>query len=275
MNGKWFLAALPVVVALAAFGLFATLQHAPNAPALFLLQGVVAAALASAGGIVGALAFDRGDYMFRAWGLLGLGYALLVVNAVFFGVWSAGAEAEVTTAGAVASGVLVVAGNGSLVAGLVLVTRAWRVAGLDLGVSRAARVGAVLASLALALAIVGATLWSDLQSLLGGDVQSLVYLASDVGDVTMLALVAPILLSAFALRGGALTWPWTLLAVSIFGWLVFDAIALLGPKLLADASALRPAEQAVRVFACTSMLAAGLLQRAALRTPARAPSHAG
>ncbi|MBF5042071.1 hypothetical protein FGE12_06665 [Aggregicoccus sp. 17bor-14] len=249
---------------------FATLYAMRGALAedsMYFIVSVLALGAAALGGLVAALAYDPGDYMRRAWALIGLCYVLLVVDTLAFGITSRSAERDISALGAVTSATLTFVANVCSVVGTVLIARAWRAAGLDLGVSAAVRWVAMLLSLALALWLVGEGAWHDVQTLLGGDWRALVYLASSLGDIVSLALVAPILLTAYALRGGSLGWPWALLALSSVGWLLYSAAGgslgalVLGPA--AEAAA-RPLEESLRTFACLAQLCAGLLQASVL-----------
>jgi hypothetical protein len=267
MKGGWLSAATPVALAGVTFATLYALHGALAEDSIYFIVSVLALGAAALGGLVASLAYDPGDYMRRAWALIGVCYVLLVVDTLAFGSTSHTAERDISTLGAVTSATLTFVANVCSVVGTVLIARAWRAAGLDLGVSAAVRWGAMLLSLALALGLVGEGAWQDLQTLLGGDWRALVYLASSLGDIVSLALVAPILLTAWALRGGSLGWPWALLALSSVGWLLYSGagstvgVLVLGP---AAAEATRPLEEALRTFACLAQLCAGLLQASVL-----------
>jgi len=44
--------------------------------------------------------------------------------------------------------------------------------------------------------------------------------------------MGPVLVTAIAMRGGLLVWPWTLLTVSSIAWLFFDAVQLLPASMI-------------------------------------------
>jgi hypothetical protein len=160
------------------------------------------------------------------------------------------------------------------VLGTLRIARAWRVAGLDLRVSPALQWGAALFTLLLALAVVGSTTWQDLQAVLGGSWGSLSSTVSNISDIITLTLIAHLLLTAFALRGGTLGWPWALIALSSVGWLLYGASGVLGGFLGVEPAALRAFESSLRFFACVGQLSAGLLQASVLaesEAPVRAP----
>jgi len=149
------------------------------------------------------------------------------------------------------------------------IARAWRVAGLDLRVPTEVRFAAIGLSLAIALSLVGDLTLSDLRTLGGGDLRVLPSLASNAGDVVSLTLIAPILLTAFALRGGNLGWPWLLLACASLGWLMYGAAPMLGEHLGLDASVMRAFGASLRAFACFAQMSAGLLQASVVMEPER------
>ena len=264
MRGAWITASVPLVATVGAFTALYTLRGSLAEGSLYFIVGILAVGAAALGSLVAVLAFDPGDYMRRAWALMGWCYGLLALNTLLFRSAGHVHPRPLTLVEAVASGTLIVLANVSSVLGNVRIARAWRVSGLDLRVPEGVRWGSILASLAVAIALVGGTTWEDLQALLDQQWGSGTSVVSDLGDIVSLALVAPILLTAFALRGGSLGWPWSLLALSSVGWLLYSAAAVLGPALGLDASAQRPFEASMRVLACAAQLAAGLLQATVL-----------
>jgi hypothetical protein len=77
-----------------------------------------------------------------------------------------------------------------------------------------------------------------------------------------LCLIAPLLLTALALRGGLIGWPWALLTTSYVAWLLYDAVLVYGPSLGADPATVRLASEVCRALGCTYGFSAGLAQRA-------------
>jgi hypothetical protein len=79
-------------------------------------------------------------------------------------------------------------------------------------------------------------------------------------------VLAPVALTAIAVRSGTLRWPWALLTGSLLSWLLYDAVLSL-PDLLhvADSSPFRLVGEQFRLFAATSAFAAGLAQKRAVR----------
>lgn len=261
------LAAAPVAITLFAYLAFQALEPSRGD---FRIVGLIARAAAALGCFVAAAQFDRADYLRRAWTFYALGFVFLFANALIFGTASVTEDREVPVFYKVAGGGLVVIANVLTVLATLMVARAWRKAGLTLTVSTRAQVLVTLGSIAAGLLVVGGTTYNDFQLLLGGNLDAITYLASDLGDLITLALLGPILLTALALRGGSLAWPWSLIVLGTFGWLCLDATVTIAGLLDLAAASARPLEEAFRILACASFLSAGLLQRLAVRG-----AHAG
>jgi hypothetical protein len=195
---------------------------------------------------------------------MGVCSLLLLLKPLLFGSDGHYAARSPSSPAALAGGGLTTLANLSVVVGMVLVGRAWKVAGLDLGVSRGVRLGASGASIAFALLVAGGSAWQSAQALMGGRLASLSPLASAAGDIASLAVLAPIVLTALALRGGALAWPWAALALSTLGWLLFDSLVASAQLFDVSIPFEHPLQEALRVFACTCTFVAGLLQRAVI-----------
>lgn len=229
--------------------------------------GFGAKVLASVGCIAAAVRFARGDYMRMAWWLMGGCYVLLVIadlsvgrTSRFEGVTSSDLQTWVRA-------LMVLTANVLAVVGAWLFARAWKVAGLMLPGSRASQAIVVGGAVVVSLVIVGPTLLGDFRALAGGDAQAAVSMGSDLGDVLSFTLIAPIFLTAWALRGGLLAWPWWLLTVGNVGWLLYDAAGMVGRfSGLSSANA----EELFRALACTAYFAAGFAQRFAVSRDAPA-----
>jgi hypothetical protein len=149
-----------------------------------------------------------------------------------------------------------------------LLARAWSIAGLELPGSKAARILVMLVAAGLAVGISGSDLLVDSRALLGGDLGSMHSVGSDLGDIFGLALIAPVLLTAIAMRGGVLTWPWALLTASLIFWLLYDAVSVIEHSLPGHEVAARVVRETFRALACAAEFAAGLAQRRVLTGPA-------
>ena len=274
MKGAGLTAALPFVGGVGAYAALRGLQGGLAEETIYFIVSILAVGAAALGSLVAALTLAAGDYMRRPWALMGICYGLLVLNTLLFRTTSRFDAQDISALAVAMSGVLVFAANVCSVWGTVQIARAWRVAGLDLRVPSALRWGAIGVSLVIAYALVGALTWQDLQTLGGGDLRVLPSLASNTGDVVSLTLIAPILLTAFALRGGNLGWPWSLLAFASLGWLMYGAAPLVGTYLGVDESLMRAFGAALRTFACLAQMSAGLLQALVVMEPEQPlPAH--
>jgi len=187
---------------------------------VFHVEKALVGVLVAAGCARTAAGFAPGDYLRRAWILLGAVYAMLAAVQIL----------PVDRIGLVAVVLISLALNGLGVAALVHFALAHRVAGLVIG-SRRRNLAVFLGVLAVALVIDGWPVFDTVRRLEHGDMTAAMYVISSVGDLAALLLIAPIFLTALALRGGLLIWPWALLGASTLCWLVVDAEALLA-KLL-------------------------------------------
>ena len=103
-----------------------------------------------------------------------------------------------------------------------MLARVWHVAGIALPGSRRLQYAAMAVGVAFAVALVGWGTWQDIGNLRQGDKEAYVAIASNLGDIVSFSAIAPILLTAIAMRGGALAWPWALVTLSNIGWLLYD-----------------------------------------------------
>jgi len=263
---RGLVASLPLLLAVGLFAFFSTVDSTPGT---YRAAGLLARALAAVGCFIGASQFDRGDYMRRAWGFLGFSFFLFFSNALIFGAVTHAAQREISTGRAVTSGMVVLIGNVFTVMGALLVARAWKAAGLNLMVKRTTLIAVTIASVVIGLAITGPSAVNAVHGLLAGQLDFLVRLAAIVGDIVTLGVLGPILLTALALRGGSLAWPWSMIVVGTLGWLVYDGIVSVMTVFDYDRSQVRSLEESLRMFACGSYLAAGILQRMVIQ---RAPA---
>lgn len=275
MKSRWLIAAFPVAVSMLIYAVLQSAIASGSSPThLYVAAGILARAAAAAGCAVAAAQFDAGDHMRRAWTAMGLTYVILLLNAVFFSsaIHLAGHVLS-PTAERIVSGLLVGTANVSTIVGELMVARTWSAAGMDFQVSRAVKVGAVVGSLALALVIAGSSAWANVHLVAGGHLENLTDLFSALGDIVSLAVLAPILLTAVSLRGGSLAWPWGMIVLGTFGWVLFDGTATLSVWLNLDPSHVRPLTEAFLVMGCLTNLSAGLLQRS-VRLDVAAPQPA-
>jgi hypothetical protein len=249
------LAWLPVGFAVAF--LLAGLAAGDAAPAVLRTENEAGKILAVLGCFSAAFAFERGDYLRRAWELTGACLLLLLVRDAtiipFIDAAVGGARFDT------ARTFLVVLANASSVVGTALLARAWSVSGLSTAGRRASL---LVAGVAVALAATGWPLVHDLRRLLGGDLDAVPWVASDLGDTIAFVLVVPVMQTALALRGGTLLWPWALLTAGGLCWILYDAAWGIGALLQVDAVIhVRLVTETLRGLACTFIACAGIAQR--------------
>jgi hypothetical protein len=138
---------------------------------------------------------------------------------------------------------------------------AWHEAGLDDESSRGRRRVVLAVSLVASAGVAGVPLVHDARALLAGDSSALVGVAADLGDAIGLALVAPVMLTAVALRGGVLLWPWALLTASGIGWVLFDGATGVVSIAGIHGPGVALATESLRTLASAYFCCAGLAQR--------------
>lgn len=253
------LAVLPVVWA-AVFLATDALLYGSAAYSTFLRGEVEAAkALTLAGSWAAALAFEKGAYQRKAWLFIGgcmallLGRDLVTLTPLFQGLGQHGVN--------VLAGILVLGANVSQVIGTWMLARTWKVARLELPGSRASQWATVGVVGVLAAACAGPGVVRSGLAVLHGDLSRASGVASGLGDMVSLWLIAPLLLTALALRGGLFGWPFSLLTASYVAWLGYDALAILGPDLGLGPHASRTGAELFRALGCLFGFSAGLAQR--------------
>lgn len=251
---------LPMVFT-AALLVLATGVPAGTARDQVLRAGTDLAKVAALAGLASAaLAFRGGDYLRRGWGLYAGCLALLLLREAFFllgGSPGSGAVAQAQVA-------LVVLANLSGAAGAVMLARAWRVGGLDLPGSEWQRRALLAFTVALALVASGPATMETLPGLRRGAPSALMGLASNLGDAVALSVMAPLLLTAIALRGGLLLLPWGLFFACQVFWLGYDAASGLARLTSLPEPTIQLIEEGCRSMALCLATAAGLAQRGAL-----------
>jgi len=168
------------------------------------------AIVAAAAGLAASRFGWWSEYVGRAWTLFFAAYAVLTIGEVL---------KRFVTGASLASEICVVAANIALVGAYIMTARSFHAAGLDFGASRARTVLASLVSFAIALALCYDSISSAWASLVSGNLAP-GPLISPIADVVTFALVAPLLLTAFALRGGQQFWMFALLTTGTIGWMV-------------------------------------------------------
>jgi hypothetical protein len=235
--------------------------NTPGFPVFMRTEVELVKAFGLIGSWTAAFAFHRGDYLRKAWFLIGACFAFLllrdltvIVPGPFQPLGPVGID--------ILRGILVVAGNIAQVIGTWILARAWKVASISLpGTSRGQWL--VLAVVvALSIAFAGPAVVTSTQRVMNGELGAISGAASALGDTFGLCLIAPLLLTAVALRGGALAGPWALLTSANLGWLCYDAALVLGPFLGLSTVGVRGTSEFFRALACLLGFSAGLAQKA-------------
>lgn len=209
--------------------------------------------LAFLGAWAAAMSFEEDAYLRRAWGLIGACmFFLLVRDAVV--------ALNVTNVRLI-SAVLVTTGNVVQVIGTWLLARSSSVAELPLPGTKGKRIAVLIAIALFALAVAGPPVAQSAKAVFHGDISEVTSLASGVGDIVSLCLIAPLLMTALALRGGLLGWPWSLITISYACWLFYDATAYFGPVFHLDTQHVRVVSEAFRALGCLFQFSAGMSQR--------------
>jgi hypothetical protein len=217
--------------------------------------------LALVGCLAAAFSFGRGEYLRRAWLFMGgcMLFLLLRDLTMLPAIEAALGSIDLLR------GVLVVLANISVVVGIFMLARAWRVAGLTLPGTKGQRWAALLIAVLLAVSLGGPGVVNNFIKLLGGDPAALTGMAMALGDIISLILIAPVLFTAIALRGGLFGWPWWLLTASLLSWLLYDGVLEMGPNLGAGEQTVRTVSEMFRALACMFEFSAGLAQRYIVR----------
>ncbi len=220
-----------------------------------------------AGSLAAAFAFGRGEYLRTAW-LFVSGCMFLLLTRDLIGAipgveWNQGGTRWLL-------GAFSVLANLSQVIGTWMLARAWHRAGMGFPGPFVAKAAVFSAAILLAGAFGGPPLVTHAGRIASGDGAAVTMFASGVGDIVSLCLIAPLLLTAVALRGGLLGWPWALLTVSYLMWLGYDASHVLGPALGAEAATVSTVNETFRTLGCLFGMSAGLAQRFVVRRMERA-----
>jgi hypothetical protein len=214
--------------------------------------------LALGGAIAAAWTFDPGDYLRRAW-LMGAACfgLLLVADAASLPLVAAtlGGRTELYR------GLVSLVANAWWIAQIWMLAHAWTVAGFEEPASGMSYAGAAL----LAAAIEGGPFVHDARAVFAGRLVALTDVAAEIGAAVGLALLVPVMRTAWTMRGGLLRWPWGLLTASGLGWALLDGVTAIGDATGSSGPRFQIANEACRALACGFFCAAGLAQRRAVR----------
>jgi hypothetical protein len=269
MRNKATLIAIPITIAIA-YLILQMLFVEDHARKLFFVSEIATVKLLGAAGcFIAASRYRRSEYMGVAWYLIGVDYFLLFAKDLLFGrvIHLPGVEPEMA---ATLRAVFVIIANVTASTGAIMLARVWHVAGIALPGSRRIQYAAMMLGVGIAIAIVGWGTWQDIGNLRQtGDKDAIVAIASNLGDSVCFSAIAPILLTAIAMRGGALAWPWALVTLSNVGWLLYDMSWSFERQWALSEHTLRIIAEFWRAQGCAMALAAGLAQRWAIRSATR------
>lgn len=254
MRYRW-LAGFPFVYAAAFIAVAAALGEGEVLDAFVRGQLLLVRVLAIFGCIAAARAFSRGDHLRTAWLWLAAATVIVLARDLLRLPPFSLPPSSAGGAGWVIAG-LGVASNLALLLGVWLLARAWKVAGIPLPGGRAGAIAVTVVAAALALFLAGPGALEH-GARAGADLASVTLFVSAVVDILSLCLLAPLLLTAIALRGGVVAWPWALVTASIGSWLLYDAAAL-APFVAPDWF---PLADVFRGLAQNFLFAAGVAQR--------------
>jgi hypothetical protein len=213
------------------------------------------------GCLVACFSFTPREHLFRGWGLLATTYALLVIRdsvlhrGLFFDIDAPGARwVEM---------VVVILANVAGVLGSWTMASAWSIGGVELPGSRTQRLLVRLAAVVMSVSITLPSLMVQTPQLFDGTPLPfpIMAVAGALGDALSLSMLAPVLLTALALRGSIVAWSWGLLATSMFGWLCYDATYSLVSLIAGRGQELRTVGEAFRALAAVAAASAGIAQR--------------
>jgi hypothetical protein len=254
MRYRW-LAGFPFLYAGAFIAVAAALGEGEVLDAFVRGQLLLVRVLAIFGCIAAARAFSRGDHLRTAWLWLAAATVIVLARDLLRLPPFSLPPSSAGGAGWVIAG-LGVASNLALLLGVWLLARAWKVAGIPLPGGRAGAIAVTVVAAALALSLAGPGALEH-GARAGADLASVTLFVSAVVDILSLCLLAPLLLTAIALRGGVVAWPWALVTASIGSWLLYDAAAL-APFVAPDWF---PLADVFRGLAQNFLFAAGVAQR--------------
>jgi hypothetical protein len=216
-----------------------------------VLRSLALGAAAVAAGFTAARFHWLSEYVGRAWTLLTVLYALLTLSYAL-------TRAHLTTDATY--DVMTILANVAAVGAFWLFGRALQNAGLRFYGSNAVKIAVFVGAVVVACALV---LPGILDLLRGdGDVLSrTTQIISAIADMATFVLVAPLLLTLWAFRGGQLSWVYGCLALSTVGWMINTAADDLMPSV-----AVRDTQMAGLFLACMAVLVAAYSQFAVTRS---------
>lgn len=204
------------------------------------------------------------EYVGRAWTLFFVEYAVLAAGEI---ARRAAPETPILNE------ICVVVANLAGIGAYVLMARSLSAAGLAYYGSRAKKVAFTVLALALAVALCYSPILESLQSLRSGE-PTVGALVSPLADVITFVLVAPLLLTTFALRGGQLFWMFAFLTTGTAGWMVNQGAGTIIGLAGGGDVAVRTGRMTGFAMACFLIAAAAFTQWLAAQRAVRGAQHA-
>ncbi len=203
------------------------LYNHPDATKIFhRIQIVLTKLVWLAGALSVGLKLKPGEYLRRAWLIFSLTPFIFLVFDALLLVPSDWLPEEQS---AIVQGILSLLANLLSTIAIAMLAFAWKVADIELPGPKWSQMAIRVVAFILALLLVGPGVINSLERVLAGQIllldgqaNSLDALASAFGDFFALILLAPLVLTALALRGGKLCWTWLFLILSTIIWLVGD-----------------------------------------------------
>lgn len=232
----------------------------------FLYNAIVRIALLALTAFAAGLAAHKfgwwNEYAGRAWTLFFVEFAVLTVSEVlrrFFVDASLGYE------------IAVVVANLAAIGAYILMARSLSAAGLESTATPLVKTLVFVAALILAILLCKDAMKAGYDSL-SSDTPRLSRLVSPAADVVTFLLVAPLLLTALALRGGQLSWIFGCLTIGTIGWMVNQGADFLATLAGGGDDAVRALRMVGFAMACLFIAAAALTQWLAARRASGAAS---
>lgn len=205
------------------------------------------------------------EYAGRAWTLFFVEYSVLTLSEI---VRRGFPDLHLTAE------ICVVVANAAGIGGYLLMARWLHAAGLDYYGSKTKRAVFIALALALAVALCYSPIvagWNSLRS----DQPSPGSIVSPLADIITFVLVAPLLLTTFALRGGQMFWMFAFLTTGTIGWMLNQGAATIIRLVGGGDDAIRAGRMTGFAMACFLIAAAAFTQwLAAQRTMNGADAHA-
>jgi len=244
---------LPILCAVvAAAGMLLSDAAAPRFYQVLLILAALATAISA---FATTSRFAAGDNLYVSWLFVGIGYSLSTIR---YSIRLIALLTGSTLLPSIVLNTMLVLQNLAIVIALLMFVRAWSASGLTAMVTPGARIAWIVIGIAVALVVGGYPLIEGFQT----RGASAVLLISTLGDVIGIALIVPLALSAFALRGGLLMTVWLSLALSEFFWMLYDIWVAVRAH-VAGARVGTGIEQMIRIAAIVFAFTATVAQRRA------------